>query len=160
MDKTIIIGADRLAVPLKDALKHRLEEVHGYQVTDGGMQEGGAFISYIDTACKAAREIQQGHFNRGILLCGTGAGMSVVANKFKGIYAVLCHNTYEARMCQTINNANIMCLGGGVLTPAIAEEMLDLFLETPFKVGFPADRHEFLEFAQQEIARIEEENFK
>lgn len=60
MDKTIIIGADRLAVLLKDALKHRLEEVHGYQVTDVGMQEGGAFISYIDTACKAAVKSSRG----------------------------------------------------------------------------------------------------
>ena len=63
-------------------------------------------------------------------------------------------------MCRTINNANVLCLGGGVLTPAIAEEMLDLFLTTPFKEAFPKDRHDFLEFAQKEIARIEDENFK
>lgn len=160
MEKKIIIGADRLAVPLKDDLKKRLEEVHGYRVDDVGMQEGGEFISYIDTACRVAKELQKGNYERGILLCGTGAGMTLVANKFKRIRAVLCHNTYEARMCRTINNANVLCLGGGVLTAPIAEEMLDLFLETPFKEAFPKDRHDFLEFAQKEIARIEDENFK
>lgn len=160
MEKKIIIGADRLAIPLKDVLKKRLEEVHGYQVTDVGMQQDGEFVSYIDTACKAARAIQEGTFERGLLLCGTGAGMTLVSNKFKGIRAVLCHNTFEARMCRTINDANIMCLGGNVLTPPIAEEMLDLFLETPFKEAFPADRHAFLESALKEIDRIEDENFK
>lgn len=160
MEKKIIIGADRLAVPLKDAIKQHLEEVHGYTVVDVGMQEGGEFISYIETACKAAKEIQQGHFEKGILLCGTGAGMTLVSNKFKGIRAVLCHSPYEARMCRTINDANIMCLGGNVLTPVFGKEMVDAFLETPFKEAFPKDRHEFLEFAKKEISRIEDENFK
>ena len=160
MEKQIIIGADRLAVPLKDDLKRHLEEVHGFHVDDVGMKAGGEFISYIDTACRVAHELQAGNYDRAILLCGTGAGMSLVANKFKGIRAVLCHTTYEARMCRTINNANVLCLGGGVLTPPIAEEMVDLFLETPFKEAFPKDRHEFLEFAQKEISRIEDENFK
>lgn len=160
MEKKIIIGADRLAIPLKDVLKKRLEEVHGIEVFDVGMQQDGGFVSYIDTACKAAEAIQKGEFNCGLLLCGTGAGMTLVANKFKGIRAVLCHNTFEARMCRTINNANVMCLGGNVLTAPIAEEMLDLFLETPFKEAFPPDRHEFLEFAQEEIGRIEARNFK
>lgn len=160
MKKKIILGADRLAIPLKDELKKYLEEQYGMEVEDVGMQAGGEFISYIDTACRAAGEIAKGHFERGILLCGTGAGMSLVANKHKRIRAVICQTPYEAAMCRTINDANIMCMGGNLVTPVMGKLMVDAFLSTPFKEAFPADRHEFLEFARKEMDRIEDENFK
>lgn len=160
MKRKIIMGADRLAIPLKDELKSYLESRYGLEVTDVGMQAEGDFVSYIDTACRAAKEIQKGNYERGILLCGTGAGMTLVANKFRGIRAVLCSSPYEAKMCRTINDANVMCLGGSIVTPVIGKLLVDEFMNTPFKEAFPADRHEFLESAKGEIARIEAENFK
>lgn len=151
MADRFIIGADRLAIPLKDELKRYLEENYHYEVTDVGMRADGGFKSYIDTAVEAARAIQRGEFERGILLCGTGAGMTIVSNKFKGIQAVLCQDEYEARMCRTINDANIMTIGGTIVTPTIGKLMVDAFLNTPFKEAFPKDRHEFLENARATI---------
>lgn len=160
MNRKIIIGADRLAIPLKDELKEYLENKYGCEVTDVGMQAEGEFVSYIDTAQKAAEEIQKGNYERGILLCGTGAGMTLVANKFRGIRAVLCSSPYEAKMCRTINDANVMCMGGSIVTPVIGKLLVDEFINTPFKEAFPEDRHQFLEFAKEEIARIEAEQSK
>ncbi len=152
--KKFIIGADRMAIPLKDELVAYLEEAYGYEVDDVGMKAGGEFVSYIDTASRVAREVGSGNYEKGILLCGTGAGMTIVSNKFKGVRAVLCYDAYQAERCRTINDANIMCMGGTITTPTIGKMMVDAFLTTEFKAAFPEDRHEFLENAKKTISAM------
>jgi len=160
MEKKIILGADRLAIPLKNELIKHLTKELGYEVKDVGMKDEEHFIPYYDTAASVAKAIQSGEYEKGLLFCGTGAGVSIAANKFKGIRAVLCHNAFEAKMCRVINDANIMCMGGWIVTPKLASEMVELFLSNNFKEGFPEDRHEFMDFAMGEMKKMEEENFK
>ena len=84
-----------------------------------------------DTAVyKAESEEDSGEFDRAVLICGTGAGMSVVSNKYKGIYAVACEGIYSAKMARAINNANILCMGGWIVGPELAIEMVKTFLNT------------------------------
>ena len=158
MSKTFIIGADRMAVPLKDAVKEHLEKDLGYEVTDVGMVEGGEYKAYLDTAAELAAAISEGKFQKGILMCGTGAGMTIVANKFPGVRAVLTQTEFDAEMSQTINDANVICMGAMITAPAQACRMADKFIQTPFKLGFPEDRHEFLENAKNVISCFEREN--
>ncbi|MEI6876134.1 MAG: RpiB/LacA/LacB family sugar-phosphate isomerase [Spirochaetota bacterium] len=160
MKKKIIIGADRPAIPLKDAIKKHLIEDLGYEVSDVGMVDEARFVPYFETAGRVAKAIQNGDFERGILLCGTGAGMTLVANKYKGIRAIPATIAFEAKMCRAINDANVLCLGGHIVTPRLGTEMVDLFLTTEFKADFPKDRHEFLELAMKEIESIEAANFR
>ncbi len=87
-----------------------------------------------------ARSIQSGECDKGMLVCGTGIGMSIAANRFNGIRAALCSDSYSAEMTRRHNDANILVLGGRVIGPALAESILDTFLKTPFEGGRHARR--------------------
>ena len=89
-------------------------------------------------AGKVCKAIQNGEAELGILFCGTGLGISMAANKHIGIRAACCSDYFSAKFCRVHNNANILCLGGRVLGPGLASELVDVFLETPFEGG----RHE------------------
>ena len=86
-----------------------------------------------------------GEFDRGILICGTGIGMSMVANRHKGVRAALCHNLYTARLSRAHNDANLLCMGGRVIGEGIALEMVELFLKTPFEGGRHKRRVDLIE---------------
>ena len=94
--------------------------------------------NYPDYADALCRRIQSGEFERGILVCGTGIGMSMAANKHSGIRAACCENTFSARMTRMHNNANVLCLGERVIGAGLACDMVDLFTDTDFEGG----RHE------------------
>ena len=85
---------------------------------------------YYQVADTVAPLVQNGTFDRAILICGTGAGMCVVSNKYKGVYAVACEGVYSAKMARAINNANILCMGGWIVGPEMAVEMTKTFLAT------------------------------
>lgn len=87
--------------------------------------------------------MQSGEFEKGILVCGTGAGMEIVANKYQGVYAVVCNDIYDARMCRAINDANVMTMGGWKIAPEVGCEMADVFLSTAFTQGLEEWRQEF-----------------
>ncbi len=110
-------------------------------------------VDYVDYGAEATRRVVSGEFDRAILFCGTGIGMSVVANKFPGIIAAVCWNEFTATVSRTHNNSNVLCLGGRVLKPELAVEIVRLWLEKDFEGG----RHER---RVEKIRRIEEENFK
>ena len=129
----IAIGADHGAFDLKEVLKVYLEE-KGYEVKDCGTYDLSS-VDYPDIAEKTAKEITNGSCEKGILLCGTGIGISIAANKVKGIRAALCTNEYCAKMSRNHNNANILCMGARVTGVELAKSILDTFLKEEFEGG-------------------------
>lgn len=129
----ILIASDHGGLDLKDAVMEYLTG-HGITVRDLGTMNGDA-VDYPDYAGKVARAIANGEAGEGILICGTGIGMSIAANKFPGVRAALISDEFTARMSREHNNANIIVMGGRVLTPARARELVAIWLETPFAGG-------------------------
>lgn len=129
----IAIGADHGAVELKKILKEYLEE-KGYTVNDYGTYDEKS-VDYPDIASKTASHIVNGENELGILLCGTGIGISIAANKIDGIRAALCTNEYCAKMSRNHNNANVLCMGARVTGSELAKSILDTFLKESFDGG-------------------------
>ena len=129
----IAIGADHGAVELKEILRDYLKE-KGYDVTDCGTYDLNS-VDYPDIALKTAKLVVSKECEKGILLCGTGIGISIAANKVKGIRAALCTNEYCAKMSRNHNNANILCMGARVTGVELAKSILDTFLREEFEGG-------------------------
>jgi ribose 5-phosphate isomerase B len=130
----IIIGSDHAGFDLKEACKAHLENCSDYVVTDVGVFRRDS-SDYPKVAHNLAQEVSKGEYKYGILICGTGLGMSIVANRYKGVRAALCHNLYTARISRQHNDANILVMGGRVIGKGLALEMVDLFINTPFEEG-------------------------
>ncbi len=137
-DKQIIIGSDHAAFELKEKIKDLLTNL-GYEVEDAGTHST-ASVNYADFGKKVARAVSDGTFSRGILLCGTGLGMSIQANRFKGVRAALCSDIFSARMSRQHNDANILVMGGRVIGDILAFELVREWLSTPFEGGRHLDR--------------------
>ena len=152
----IILGSDKSGFSLKEAIKAHLE-AQGWQVEDCGTKSMENGIPYFQVAPVLAKKIQAGAYEKGILICGTGAGMAVVANKYKGISAVACESVYAAEKCRAINDANIMTMGGWIVAPELGIAMTEKFLHTEFTENLEPWRREFLQNAAKEVAAIEEE---
>jgi len=129
----IIIGSDHAAYDLKEKVKAFLVD-RGIDVEDAGSYSEDS-VDYPDFGIKVASMVSTGKFERGILLCGTGIGMSMVANKFPHVRAALCSDLFSAIMSRRHNNSNILVLGGRVVGEALAIEMVRAWLETPFDGG-------------------------
>ena len=125
----IAIGSDKSGFPVKEAVKAWLKE-NGYEADDLGTVDLNAVHPYYQVASEVAPLVQNGTYEKAILICGTGAGMCVVSNKFKGVHAVACEGVYSAKMARAINNANILCMGGWIVGPEMAVEMVKAFLNT------------------------------
>lgn len=130
----VVIGSDHGGFDLKESCKDYLEGSPDCVVTDIGVFNSDS-SDYPEVAHKAAQGVVEGKYTRGILICGTGLGMSIVANRYKGVRAALCHNLFTARMSRLHNDANIMVMGGRVIGVGLALEMVELFLKTPFEGG-------------------------
>lgn len=129
----IATAADHGGFRLKEALKVSLQD-WGHQVTDFGTHDE-APVDYPDYISRAAMAVSQGEVEKAVVLCGTGIGASIVANKFPGVRAALCHDIFTARMSRLHNDANILVLGGRVLGEELAREILKYWLETEFEEG-------------------------
>jgi len=129
----IIIGADHGGFTLKESLKPFLTEM-GFAVTDVGTDNDRA-ADYPDFGAKAAGPISAGLFRRGILICGSGVGMSIVANRFPGVRAALCLDEETARLSRIHNDANILVLAGRKTDPKTARKIVRTWLSTPFEGG-------------------------
>ena len=129
----IIIGSDHAAYDLKEKIKAFLVD-RGIDVEDAGPHSEDS-VDYPDFGIKVASMVSTGKFERGILLCGTGIGMSMVANKFPHVRAALCSDLFSAIMSRRHNNSNILVLGGRVVGEALAMEMVRAWLETTFDGG-------------------------
>lgn len=134
----IVIGSDHGGFHLKEVLKQHLAE-RGIEFHDAGTYTEDS-CDYPDIALKVCREITEGKAERGILVCGTGIGMSMAANKVKGIRAALCGDVFSATMSREHNDANVICMGERVLGPGLAISILDAWLDTEFAGGRHARR--------------------
>lgn len=130
MMKTIAIGADPNALPLKDQLKEYIESL-GYQVKDYSADDP----IYANIAYELTQAVVGGKHDTGILICGTGIGMSIAANKVKGAYAALCSDAYSAERARKSNNANIMTLGAQVIGIEHAKVLVKIWLESEYVPG-------------------------
>ena len=129
----IIMGCDHGGLELKEALEAALRPL-GVEVVDAGTA-GGDSVDYPDFGTKVAEAVSEGRADRGIAVCGTGIGMSIVANKYPGVRAALCHDSYTARMSRLHNDANVLVLGGRVTGAEVALDILRQWLATPFEGG-------------------------
>ena len=132
-DNIILIGADHLGLSLKDTLRDHLEE-KGFKVEDIGVDNNEP-IDYPDVGEKLARKIANGDSNRGILCCGTGAGMAIVANKIPGVRAVCINDPYTAERAIASNNAQVVTLGGLITGKEVGKKLVDIWLENDFQGG-------------------------
>ncbi|MCI8441484.1 MAG: ribose 5-phosphate isomerase B [Provencibacterium sp.] len=129
----IIIGADQGGFLLKQELTAHLKQ-RGIEFEDIGIHTPES-RDYPDIAEPLCRAVAEGKYEKGILVCGTGIGMSMAANKVHGIRAAVCGDCFSARFTRLHNDANVLCLGGRVVGPGLAADILDLFLDTPFEGG-------------------------
>ncbi len=135
MADMIAIASDHGGFELKNALVEHLKK-EGYNVADLGTHTADS-VDYPDIAARMAEAIRNGEAERGILLCGTGIGISIAANRFPFIRAALVHDAFGARLCREHNNANVLVLGGRTTGPEVAFDCARIFLTTDFL----GDRH-------------------
>ncbi|MDF2626289.1 MAG: ribose 5-phosphate isomerase [Symbiobacteriaceae bacterium] len=131
----IAIGSDHGGLDLKEAVISVLRELN-LEFEDMGTHERSS-CDYPDYAEKVAVAVASGAFEQGILICGTGIGMSIAANKVPGIRAALCNEIFSARMARNHNDANILCIGARVVGPGVAQEIVKAY----FTSGFEGGRH-------------------
>lgn len=127
----IAIGSDHAATRYKEEIKTHLSN-RGIQVVDFGVDVGATSSDYPDYALKVAEAEASGKYEKGILICGTGIGMSIAANKVKGVRCALCHDVFSARATRQHNDANVLALGERTMGIGTVLEMVDVFLNTPF----------------------------
>jgi ribose 5-phosphate isomerase B len=154
----IAIASDLSGFPLKEAIVKHLRE-NKYEVTDFGIPSESEAQPYFIQAPKVAGAVQKGEAEKGILICGTGQGMAIVANKFKGIYACVVDDIFSGERAKIVNNANIITLGGWITAPFVGCEIVDAWLAMSFtqKMEF---KHDFLANAFEQVKKLEGENFK
>ena len=145
----IVLGCDHAGVEIKDAVIAHIKS-KGHEVVEVGTYTTDS-CHYPVYAAAACKKILSGECELGVLICGTGIGMSIAANKHDGIRAACCSDTFSARMTRMHNNANVLCLGGRVVGAGLACDMVDLFVDTEYEGG----RHD-LRVAM--MAEIEKDN--
>lgn len=142
------IASDHRGVQLKARLTQLLQSLD-CDVHDFGPFEAQS-VDYPDFAAQVAREVSNGHMQRGILICGTGIGMCIAANKFAGVRAAPCHDSVTAEYSRMHNDANVICLSADQLSDQLADQVIRIWLKTPFEEGRHARR-------LQKIAELERE---
>jgi ribose 5-phosphate isomerase B len=136
MTKAIAVGSDDAGFRLKEALKKYLE-AQGHAVRDYGADSDDP-VDYPDVALVVARAVARGVHDRAILVCGTGIGMAITANKVPGVYATVAHDPYSAAKARTSNNTQVLALGARVVAPELAETLVGIWLKAEFAGGASA----------------------
>jgi ribose 5-phosphate isomerase B len=154
----IAVASDLSGYPLKNEIVKHLRK-KGIEVVDFGIPSESEPQPYFIQAPKVAEAIQKDEAEKGILICGTGQGMAIVANKFKGVYACVTNDVFSGERAKIINNANVITLGGWITAPFVACEIVDAWLSMEFtqKMEFKRD---FLTNAFEKVRELEKENFK
>lgn len=146
--KKIAIGADDAAIDLKNLIKRQLEEQQ-YEVLDYSNDSQNDRPMYPDVAFALATAIQEGKHDRGILLCGTGIGVAIVANKVAGIRAAQCHDTFSAERARKSNNAQIMTMGARVIGTELAKNIVNAWMASEFEGGGSTAKVDKIGFYEQ-----------
>lgn len=154
--KKIIVGADLFGFDIKEVVKEYLEKL-GFEVTDVGTLSKDKPVDYYLVGANVGRAISEKEFERGIVFCGSGMGVNIVANKFPGVYCGLVECVYTAQLCRTINNCNVMSLGGFLNGPMKACKMVDAFLNTEFAASGDEVDPDFLKMSYVKIGEMEKE---
>ncbi|HEX9022969.1 MAG TPA: ribose 5-phosphate isomerase B [Geobacteraceae bacterium] len=147
----IVLGSDHGGLLLKEAIKELLKK-RDIPFEDCGTDNGDS-VDYPDFGEKVARRVSNGSAERGVLFCGTGVGMSIVANKFPHVRAALVTDAFMARMAKEHNNANILVLGGRVLDAAKAKRMVAVWLDASFAGGRHQGRLDKIEILERELCK-------
>lgn len=143
MPDSIVVACDHAGLPLKEELLVALRE-RGIEVEDLGTHDA-ASVDYPDYAHRASKLVAEGKHRLGVLICGSGVGMAIAANKHPGIRAVVCSEPYSAAMARRHNDANVLCMGARVVGPGLAMEILEAFLAQAFEGGRHSRRVDKLE---------------
>jgi ribose 5-phosphate isomerase B len=144
----VVLGSDHGGIHLKEAIKSVLEDMH-IPFEDVGCDCPDS-VDYPDYALPVAKRVADGEFDRGILICGTGLGMSITANKVPGIRCVVVSDEFSAQMSREHNNANVLALGERVIGPGLAEKIVRTWLTTEFAGGRHARRVEKIHAVEKE----------
>jgi ribose 5-phosphate isomerase B len=158
MKMNVLIGSDAYGYALKETVKQRLLG-RGIDVDDAGVHTEENTRAYYDTAFQVASRISRGEIERGILVCATGMGMSIIANKLPGVYAAVCENRAAAERARSINNSNVLTLGSLVTATDTLDEILDAWLYTEFTSGWDPAIQNFLRHSMTNIHRLESQAF-
>lgn len=147
----IAVGSDHRGVSLRTKLIELVRHL-GHEVEDMGTHEGGP-VDYPDIAAAVSRKLSNGEIDRGILICGTGLGMCIAANKFPGVRAAPCHDDLTAEMSRRHNDLNLLCLSADLLGERLVDHMVEIWLSTPFEGGRHARRVEKIQQLEVEQRR-------
>ena len=147
----LAIGCDHNALGLKNIIIDFLKEREDIELQDLGTYTSEP-VDYPDIAQKVAQAVAKGDYERGILICGTGMGMDIAANKVRGIRATVCHDVYSAERSRKSNNAQIMTMGAQIVGPELAKKLVEVWLGSEFQGGRSAPK-------VKKIMEIERENF-
>ncbi|HEY3251434.1 MAG TPA: ribose 5-phosphate isomerase B [Ignavibacteria bacterium] len=150
--KNIVIGADHRGYPLKEKIKQILSNT--YKITDVGTTSTES-VDYPDIARDVVKKILSGECEKGVLICGSGVGACVAANKFKGIRAAICHDLFSAHQGVEDDDMNMICLGSGVVGESLAVEIISTFVNARFK----SEEERYVRRLKK-IKKIEDENVK
>lgn len=151
----IAVGTDHRGFSIRSKVIELVERL-GHEVYDVGTFTGDA-VDYPDIASLVAEKVSRGEVDRGILVCGTGLGMCIAANKFHGVRAAPCHDDLTAEMSRLHNDANILCLSADLLGERLIDRMVELWLSTPFEGGRHARRVEKIRELERQVERDDEE---
>lgn len=155
---SVILANDTGSFPLKEAVRKHLENLD-YDVVDLGTGSPYMTMSYVEAGKRAALAVREADA-KGILFCGSGAGVMLAANKHKGIYAVVCESVETARGARVINDANVLCMGANIVKEDTAKEMAEIFLTTDFIEGLTNGAVARVRRFSGEVKEIEESEYK
>jgi ribose 5-phosphate isomerase B len=147
----IAVASDHRGFQLKGRLGEALREM-GHDVMDVGPHDSQR-VDYTDYGAIVARQVSEGEVDRGVLICGTGIGMAIVANKFPGVRAATVHDELTSEMCRRHNDVNVLCLSGDLLGERPIDTMLEIWLKTPFEGGRHARRVDKIRAIEEDLAR-------
>ncbi len=153
--KKIVVGADPFGFTVKEEVKKYLEG-RGYEVLDVGTLDEEHPVDYYKVGSEVGKRISAGEYPQGIIFCGTGMGVNIVANKYKGVYCGLCESVMSARLCKIINNCNVLSIGGLFNGGYKAIQMVEAFLDAEFSIGFSEAAPEALQDGLKGVKEIEE----
>jgi ribose 5-phosphate isomerase B len=156
----LAIASDLSGFPLaREIVKHLKENHPEVEIIDFGIESADAPQPYFIQAPKVAKAVQKGEAEKGILICGTGQGMAIVANKHKSVYACVVDDVFSAERSKIVNNANVITMGGWITAPFLGTQIVDAWLAMSFtqKMEFKKD---FLTNAFNKVIEIEQEMFK
>jgi len=147
----IAMGCDHNAFALKQSLIEYLQEL-GHEAVDFGVGSAEEVVDYPDIGLAVAEAIRDGRLERGILICGTGIGMAITANKVPGVYAACCHDPYSAERARKSNNAQILTMGAQIVAPTLARVLLEHWLASEFAGGRSAPKVEKIRRIERKYA--------